>query len=58
MLLKTVASAGPEGVKAFSGSCHSDDGQIEIVTPDHRLKRRENLLVCQISSGAEEHKCI
>ena len=31
---------------------------IEVSTDDHCLKCRENLLVCQISSGPKENKCI
>ena len=58
MLLKTLASTRPKPVKALSRLCHSDDRQIEVTATDHRLKRREDLLVRQIPSGTEEDKRI
>ena len=33
---------------------HADDRHIEVAALDHRLQRREDLLVRQIAGGAEE----
>ena len=58
MLLKTLASTGSKLVKALGRPCYSDDRHIEVTAPDHRLQRREDLLVRQIPGGTEEDKRI
>ena len=58
MFLKALVCAGPKPVKTLRRPCHSDDRHIQVAVPDHSLKCREDLLERQITSGAEENKCI
>jgi hypothetical protein len=47
---------GPELIRSPWASSHTYDRHVEMATPEHCLKRRENLLICQITGRAEENE--
>ena len=46
--------ARPELIEVPARLRHADDRHVEVTVPDHRLQRREDLLVRQVAGGAEE----
>ena len=58
VLLEALAGASLQLIKIPTGPGHTDDRHIEVPTLQHRLQRRENLLVGEVAGGAEEDKRI
>ena len=54
MLLQALAAPGPELIEGPAGLGHADHRHVEVAALDHRLQRREDLLVGEIARGAEE----
>ena len=54
VLLEAVAGPCPEPVEVPAGLGYADDWHFEVATFQHRLQRREDLLVGQIARRAEE----
>ena len=54
MLLEAVTGPCPELVEVPAGLGYADDWHFEVATFQHRLQRREDLLVGQIARRAEE----
>src|SRR5690606_34517771 len=40
------------------GTTHTNHGKVELSAASHGLQRGEDLLVGEVSGGAEEHQCI
>ena len=56
VLREAVARPRAELVEVPARLRDADDGHVEVPAPDHRLQRREDLLVREIAGGAEEHE--
>ena len=54
MLLDAVAGAAAELLERPARLGDADDRHVEAAAPDHRLQRREDLLVGEVAGGAEE----
>jgi hypothetical protein len=58
MFFHAIARPRLELVEVPTGFGQTDDRHVQVLPLDHRLQRRENLLVSQISGGAEKYQCI
>src|SRR5215471_742072 len=58
MSLQTVLRPCLQLVEIPVGLGHTDDRHVKIATLQHRLQRREDLLVRQVARGAEEYERI
>src|SRR5215831_394829 len=58
MLLQTVLRSCLQLVETPIGLGHADNRHVKIATLQHRLQRREDLLVRQVARGAEEYEGI
>ena len=58
VLFQAVAGPCPELIDGPAGLGHADDGHVKVAALDHRLQRREDLLVSQIAGRAEEDQGI
>ncbi len=58
VLFEAVASPCLEAVEVPAGLGHADDGHGKVAVLDHRLQRREDLLVGEVAGRAEEHQCV
>jgi hypothetical protein len=58
VLLETVAGASLQLIQIPACLGHTDHGNIEVPALQHRLQRREDLLVRQVAGGAEEDQRI
>ena len=56
MLLYTVFGSSTQLVEAPSLPGHTDHRNVEMAALDHRLQRREDLLVREITRRTEEHQ--
>src|SRR5262245_21985270 len=56
VFLKAVARPSAELIEVPAGLGHSDHRYIEVPSLHHRLQRRKNLLVRQVSGGAEKNQ--
>jgi hypothetical protein len=56
VLLEAVTGAGLELVEVPARLGHADHRHAKVPTLEHRLQRREDLLVGQVARGAEEHQ--
>ena len=54
MLLEAVAARAPELVEVPAGLGDADHRHVEVAALDHRLQRREDLLVREVAGRAEE----
>src|SRR5471030_274598 len=54
MLLQAVARALAQLLDRPAGLRHADDRHIEVPAADHRLQRRKDHLVREVSCGSEE----
>src|SRR5580658_1137492 len=58
VFLEAVVRSRPKPVQVPTAICNSDHRHIQMPAFHHRLQRRENLLVCEIARGAEEHQSV
>src|SRR5215469_16190721 len=58
MFLQTVLRPRLQLVETPIGLGHADNRHVKIATLQHRLQRREDLLVRQVARGAEEYERI
>src|SRR5215470_280491 len=55
VFLQAVVRSRPELLGTPTRPGHADHRHVKVTTFDHRLQRREDFLVSQITRGAEEH---
>ena len=58
IVLQRLACARAQLVERPSGASDADNRHVELAVPDHRLQRRKDFLVGQITGRAEENKSI
>src|ERR1700691_5690108 len=58
MFLNTLVRTSSKLLDIMCGPCHPNDRDFEVSATGHSVKRRKNLLIRQISSCAEENKCV
>src|SRR5215470_10648012 len=56
VFLEAVLGASAKLIEVPTSFSDADDGHIEVSSLDHRLQRRENLLVREIASRAKENE--
>src|SRR4029078_10904528 len=56
VLFQTLLGPGPELIDAPAGLGHADHRHSEVAALQHRLQRREDLLVRQVAGGAKKHQ--